>query len=317
MLELVCFLLPLAAFSGWYLGKRSARNSAPAKGNTLLPKQNDKAVEAFIKMLDVSPESVETILALGNFFRRRGEVDQAISIHQNLVSKPNLTTKERCQCLLDLAQDYMCAGVYDRAESLLLEIINTFGYQLETTLRYLIDIYEREKDWEKALAITFRLQVISGEPRGHEIGHYYSELSELAWSKGKIKSAFKYLKEGRIHDPHSARINILQGCFELRLGKYQRALKSLKASCREAPLYLSEVLPMIKECFDKLGEKIGLEIYLTELKEKFGIEEWQKKPSYLCKQCGFSSRLLYWQCPSCRQWAALKSIQSDNEEEKA
>ncbi len=63
MLELVCFLLPLAAFSGWYLGKQSARNSAPAKGNTLLPKQSDKAVEAFIKMLDVSPESVETILA--------------------------------------------------------------------------------------------------------------------------------------------------------------------------------------------------------------------------------------------------------------
>ena len=130
LLELICLLLPIAAISGWYVGKQANNNDAsiPEKPlspdyyaglNFLLNEQTDKAVDAFIKMLDASPDSVETTLSLGNFFRRRGEVDRAIRIHQNLVAKPNLNPSQRGQSLLELAQDYLRAGVYDRAESLL------------------------------------------------------------------------------------------------------------------------------------------------------------------------------------------------------
>lgn len=305
MLELVCFLLPLAALSGFYIGKRSRETKPSIEKNPKPTEPPAKVVDAFIKMLDVSPESVETILALGNFFRRRGEVEKAITIHQNLVSKPNLTPKERCQCLLDLAQDYMCAGVYDRAESLLLEIKEGYSYQRETTLSYLIDIYEREKDWEKAIEMALLLQEISRESKKAEIAHYYCELSELAWERGKVKLAFKYLDQGLKYSLEP-RIHFLRGSFNLKLGKNKQALESL-CLLAEDLFYFSLVYPLIQACFSQLEKENDYD-HLPK-KERLAELNLQRKPANLCKQCGFNSRRIHWQCPSCRQWATLKPIQ--------
>jgi len=128
--QLLWLLLPVAAASGWWLARRNAqtggRNSSGSrispdyfKGlNYLLNEQPDKAIEVFIKMLDVDSETVETHLALGNLFRRRGEVDRAIRIHQNLIARPTLHSEQRCVALLELGMDYMRSGLLDRAESL-------------------------------------------------------------------------------------------------------------------------------------------------------------------------------------------------------
>lgn len=384
MWELICLLLPVAAFSGWHLGRRSQienhqQKKSPLSSdyytglNFLLNEQPDKAIDAFIRMLDASPDSVETTLALGNFFRRRGEVDRAIRIHQSLIHKPDLTLKQRSQSLLELAKDYMRAGVYDRAESLLLEITNSVGYKLNVSLRHLMNIYEREKDWEKAVHIAKRLQVVSKQSLGKEIAHYCCELAELAWSKGKIRLAFKWLKLGLRHDRYCARISLTQGNFEKKLGKYRHALRSYKRIEFQDPHFLPECLPMIMECYEQLGEETALAQYLSHLMQQCpsisivlanaqylerkqskenaahflahymrkqpsirGLKHLiefhlgqvvgevrnellmlkslvdhllEKKPIYRCRQCGFASRLLQWQCPSCRQWAALKPIQ--------
>lgn len=384
LLEMICLLLPVAALSGWYLGKRSQRTGPSSKSamlstdyyvglNFLLNEETDKAVDAFIRMLDVSPDSVETTLALGNFFRRRGEVDRAIRIHQSLMSKPNLTPKQRNHSLLELAQDYLRAGVYDRAESLLLELTNTVGNQLEISLRHLIDIYEREKDWEKAIHIAVRLQEVTKLSMANEIAHYYCELAEVAWSKGKIRLAFKYLKQGLTNSRNCVRVSFIQGNFEKKIGKYKNALRSYKRIEFQDPAFLPEAIFLIIECYEHLGEHQALEEYLDYLlhhcpsisivlahaekvKEKQGkeyaaqflanymhrhpsirglkhliefhltrvmgevrnellmlkslVEQLvEKKPIYRCGQCGFASRLLHWQCPSCRQWACVKPIQ--------
>lgn len=384
MLELISLLLPIAAISGWYLGKRSQGNAFHPKSgplssdyyvglNFLLNEQPDKAVDAFIRMLDASPDSVETTLALGNFFRRRGEVDRAIRIHQSLVAKPNLTPNQRSQSLLELAQDYMRAGMYDRAESLLLEITNSVGFQLDVSLRHLIDIYEREKDWEKAIQVAERLQAVSKQSMGQEIAHYYCELAESAWSKGKIRIAFKYLKQGLDYDSKCARISLTQGNFEKKLGRFKNALRAYKRTETQDEAFLPEALQMIIECYERLGEHEALAQYLDylmqrrptisivlanaeQVKAKQGKEQaahflanymhkhpsirglkhliefhlarvvgevrnellmlkshveqlLEKKPIYRCGNCGFASRLLHWQCPSCRQWAAVKPIQ--------
>ncbi|OJV94392.1 MAG: hypothetical protein BGO43_08615 [Gammaproteobacteria bacterium 39-13] len=383
MLEIICLLLPVAALSGWYLGKRS-RVGVNSKGitlssdyyvglNFLLNEQTDKAVDAFIRMLDASPDSIETTIALGNFFRRQGEVDKAIRIHQSLISNPNLTSKQRNQSLLELAQDYLRAGVFDRAESLLLELTQSVGNQLEVSLRHLVDIYEREKDWEKAIQITTRLQTVTRQSMGSDIAHYYCELAESAWSKGKIKLAFKYLKQGLEHDDHCARISFIQGDFEKKLGRFRHALRAYKRIEFQDAAFLPEALPMIIECHERIDEHEALEEYLNYLlehcptisvilihaekvKNKQGKEKaahflanymhrhpsirglkhliefhlsrvmgdvrnellmlkslveqlLEKKPVYRCGKCGFPSRLLHWQCPSCRQWASLKPIQ--------
>ena len=384
LLQLVCLLLPVAAMSGWYFGKRSAKAVANQHENALssdyyaglnflLNEQTDKAVDAFIRMLDVSPDSVETTLALGSFFRRRGEVDRAIRIHQNLLAKPNLTTKQRNQSLLELAQNYLRAGVYDRAEALLLEITSTTGDHLETSLRHLIDIYEREKDWKKAIESSMRLQEVIGFTVSKEIAHYYCELAELAWSKGKIRLAHRYLKTSLRHDKHCARASLLQGNFEKKCSKYEQALRAYQRIEYQDAAFLPEVLLMIIECYEKMDAKEGLAQYLDYLmrecptisivlasadhmknnqgKEKAAhflanqlfeqpsirglkhlieyhlarvvgdvrnellmlkslVEQLvEKKPIYRCGECGFSSRLLHWQCPSCREWSQVKPIQ--------
>ncbi|MCZ6895297.1 MAG: tetratricopeptide repeat protein, partial [Gammaproteobacteria bacterium] len=159
---IVVFLLPLAAVSGWYFGRRenppeAARNTVSGipsdyfRGlNYLLNDRPDKAIEVFIKVLEVESETVETHLALGNLFRRRGEVDRAIRIHQNLVSEPSLDFDQRALALLELGLDYMRSGLLDRAESLFKELLDSGAHQRQA-MDHLIDIYQQEQDWDKAL----------------------------------------------------------------------------------------------------------------------------------------------------------------------
>ncbi len=384
IIETVCLLLPVAFAMGWMKGKHSSRqHSLSEKGelspdyykglNFLLNEQTDKAVDSFIRMLECYPDTIETTLALGVFFRRRGEVDRAIRIHQNLISNPNLSTKQRSRALLALAQDYLRAGVYDRAEALLIEITDKMGEELEPSLRYLKDIYEREKDWEKAIKVADRLQTVSRQPMGKDIAHYYCELAELAWSKGRIRHAFSELKRALKVDPNCARVSLLQGTYEKKLGKLEEAITALQKILDQDVSFLPEALPMLIECYERLEQHSALETVLhywlhhcpsvsivlanaEKVKERDGKENAasflvnhmyqqpsvrglkhlielhlgkvvgevrdellmlkslveqliEKKPIYRCGQCGFSSRLLHWQCPSCREWAAVKPIQ--------
>src|SRR5687767_2188417 len=157
MINLWPLLLPAAAFSGWwvasrhYLNKRSTDTNYLTREyvvglNYLLNEQPDKAVDIFIKLLDVDSETVETHLALGSLFRRRGEVDRAIRIHQNLIARPQLNKNQRIQALSELAQDYLRAGVLDRAERLFLELTSIEENRI-ISLQHLLHIYQQEKDW--------------------------------------------------------------------------------------------------------------------------------------------------------------------------
>jgi lipopolysaccharide assembly protein B len=130
------WLLPVAAIISWYLGRLSVRKDDTDnlrrihpeyfKGlNYVLNEQPDKAIEVFIKMLEVDSETVETHLALGNLFRRRGEVDRAIRIHQNLIARPTLSRDERSVAMLELGMDYMSSGLFDRAENLFREVVES------------------------------------------------------------------------------------------------------------------------------------------------------------------------------------------------
>ena len=159
---LLFFLLPIAAFSGWLIGRRrppSPTESDPGSLNRdylrgmnyLLSEQPDKAIEVFIRLAAVDNDTFETHLALGALFRRRGEVDRAIRIHQNLIARPNLAQSQKAQALFELAQDYLKLGVLDRAEAILSELKND-ARPPEGVLESLLHIYERERDWRGALA---------------------------------------------------------------------------------------------------------------------------------------------------------------------
>ena len=172
-LEALWLLLPVAAGTGWWAARNATRRATREREgggfrsdyfqgiNYLLNEQPDKAIEVFIKLIEVDSDTVETHLALGNLYRRRGDVDRAIRIHQNLVARESLSTSQRTEALLELGQDYMSAGVLDRAEDLFSEIAVDADYRMQA-LRQLIDIYEREKDWPKAIASARKLEQATG-----------------------------------------------------------------------------------------------------------------------------------------------------------
>ena len=131
--------------------------------NFLLNEQPDKAIESFIEVVKVDPETVELHFALGSLFRRRGEYDRAIRMHQNLVERPNLGAEQKLAAMFALAQDYLKAGILDRAEALFARLEE--GPHAAEARGFLLDIFQQEKDWERAIDMARRLQRDSGESR--------------------------------------------------------------------------------------------------------------------------------------------------------
>src|SRR6187455_821489 len=161
-------LLPVAAASGWLAGRLGGERKGGARVsrlsntyfrglNYLLNEQQDKAIEVFLKLAEINRDTVETHLALGNLFRRRGEVDRAIRVHQHLIARPNLSQEEKTVALLELGEDYMRAGLLDRAETLFTDLV-AMDAQVPSALRHLIGIYQHEKDWGKAIDHARRLE---------------------------------------------------------------------------------------------------------------------------------------------------------------
>jgi lipopolysaccharide biosynthesis regulator YciM len=278
MMELLWLLLPVAAASGWWAAKRSCAEGKPGaadrtpayfKGlNYLLNEQPDKAIDVFVKMLEVDSDTVETHLALGNLFRRRGEVDRAIRIHQNLIARPTLNRDQRAQALLELGQDYMRAGLFDRAESLFKELDEMKMYQ-EQALDNLGVIYQQEKDWEQCLAVARKLEEFSGKSLRRERAHYFCELAEESLAKKDSNSARAYLKKAHSSDPQCVRATILQGQMDAASGNHKSAIRILKQVERQDPRLLSEILPTLTECYRKEGSRRELIAYLHELFERY------------------------------------------------
>jgi lipopolysaccharide biosynthesis regulator YciM len=163
---LLAGLFLLLAAAGWAMGRFGERDEeqppAPLnidylKGlNFLLNEQTDQALEHFLEMVRVDDKTIETHFALGSLFRRRGEVDRAIRIHQNIIARPDLAAEQRDQALYSLAKDYLHAGLLDRAENLFSRLSQGSRYQVQA-LESLCRIYEQEKEWERAIDAAEKL----------------------------------------------------------------------------------------------------------------------------------------------------------------
>ena len=147
---LLLLLLPVAVYFGWWLARSFERRGQQKRNrlfsdqyfqglNYLLNEQPDKAIQVFLELAEVNQDTVETHMALGSLFRRRGEVDRAIRFHQNIIAKPGLGPEQRTQALLELGEDYMRAGLLDRAERLFSELIETDAHT-PSALRSLLEI---------------------------------------------------------------------------------------------------------------------------------------------------------------------------------
>ncbi|WP_078119527.1 lipopolysaccharide assembly protein LapB [Thiosocius teredinicola] len=275
MQELLLLLLPVAAASGWWAARSSARKEKKKyvgetdpvyfRGlNHLLNEEPDKAIDAFVEMLEVDSDTVETHLALGNLFRRRGEVERAIRIHQNLIARPALTRDQRAQALLELGQDYMRAGLFDRAENLFRELRET-KLHVKPALKNLLVIYEKERDWQACLEIAEQIESITGDKMLLQKSHYHCELALAAKLAGRVSEAQTHLKRALNTYRGCVRANHLQAQFAAAQGDYRSTVKILRQTADQNADYLPEVLPDIVNGYRQLGELNDLRTYLAEL----------------------------------------------------
>jgi lipopolysaccharide biosynthesis regulator YciM len=295
MYDLWLLLIFIAIFSAWYLGYRSRQeNGNPQKLNLprdyliglnfLLNEEPDKAVDIFIKMLEVDSETVETHLAVGKLFRRRGEVDRAIRIHQNLIARPQLDKSYREQSLFELGQDYYSAGVLDRAERIFLELSSVKEFAVPA-LTALMDIYQQEKEWEKAIPVAKKLESAAKKNLQSVIGHYYCELAEMTYAKGQIEQANQYVKQALDTDKQCVRASLLHAKWDYKAGDFKAAIKSLKRIKNQNPDYLSEAIDLLASCYEALEENEKLVSYLMQV-----LEEYPRVPVVLI----LSERIRKW-----------------------
>lgn len=211
--------IPLSAYLGWWLARTIQRKTARKKNrlfssqyfqglNYLLNEQPDKAIEVFLELAEVNEDTVETHMALGNLFRRRGEVDRAIRFHQNIIAKERLKPEQRTRALLELGEDYMRAGLLDRAEHLFSELIERDAHT-PNALRSLLEIYQQEKDWPEALEQAQRLEKITGEHMGDVMSQFCCEMAEEALMAGDREQVRRHLRQARRHHPECVRTRLI------------------------------------------------------------------------------------------------------------
>lgn len=274
---LLAGLFLLLAAAGWALGRFGERDEEDAppplnidylKGlNFLLNEQTDQALEHFLAMVRVDDKTIETHFALGSLFRRRGEVDRAIRIHQNIIARPDLAAEQRDQALYSLAKDYLHAGLLDRAEKLFVRLAQGSRYQVQA-LESLCRIYEQEKEWQKAIGCGQRLQLLSGESLALQIAHYYCELAEASAATRDYSSARQYVKKAQAGRPRTMRGALTRAHIARATDDYKTALRLYLKIIDEHTYLIAEALPEIVATYEQEGSPTGLDKALKSMLAK-------------------------------------------------
>jgi lipopolysaccharide biosynthesis regulator YciM len=274
---LLAGLFLLLAAAGWAMGRfgeREEDEQAPPlnidylKGlNFLLNEQTDQALEHFLHMVRVDDKTIETHFALGNLFRRRGEVDRAIRIHQNIIARPDLAAEQRDQALHSLAKDYLGAGLLDRAEDLCVRLAAGSRYQVQA-LDNLVKIYEQEREWEKAIDAGQRLEVLSGRSLGLQIAHYYCELAEEAAEAKDYSAARAFVKKAQSGRPRTMRGALTRAHIARDTDDDKTALKLYHRIIEENTYLIAEALPEMVTIYQRANATAALEKALRSLLAK-------------------------------------------------
>jgi lipopolysaccharide biosynthesis regulator YciM len=274
---LLAGLFLLLAAAGWALGRfgeHDEENAPPPlnvdylKGlNFLLNEQTDQALEHFLEMVRVDDKTIETHFALGSLFRRRGEVDRAIRIHQNIIARPDLAAEQRDQALFSLAKDYLHAGLLDRAEKLFVRLSQGSRYQVQA-LESLCRIYEQEKEWQKAIDAGQQLETLGGRSLALQIAHYYCELAEEGAASKDYAAARRYVKKAQAGRPRTMRGALTRAHIARETNDHKTAIRLYHRIIDEHTYLIAEALPEIVATYEKDGSTSGLDKVLRSMLDK-------------------------------------------------
>jgi lipopolysaccharide biosynthesis regulator YciM len=254
--------LPLFFTLGWIAARidikqlLSETTSLPAayfKGlNFLITDQHDKAIEAFTEAVQANAESLELHFALGSLFRRSGEVDRAINLHLSLLDRKELPALQREAIKAELAQDYLKAGLFDRAEELF-SGLDQSRYQ-QPALRALLEIYVREREWHRAVKVATELERISGIPFRKEIAQYYCEMAVKSILDQDLHTARHELEMALDANKNCVRANIMLGEMEANNKAHKVAIGFWKRIEFQNPAFLGIVAHKLLNSYREIGE---------------------------------------------------------------
>lgn len=275
-------LLLIAISAGWLLGRLGSSRSTRVKAsksdlfqdyfvglNYLLNDEPDEAIDTFIKALEINSETIETHLALGALLRRRGKVDKAINVHQALLARPNLERGFSNSVRLQLALNYIAAGLLDRAERLLQEVLDDGAEAKWDALRQLITIYQTEKEWESAIACSSALLKSARYRKDPALlggaAHYCCEIAEQYLHNNQYAQARAEIKRAFTFERKSIRAMLLLADIEQREGNSKAAIKELLRVRAAKPEFISQLLKPLATCHESLGSRDDFEKLLKTM----------------------------------------------------
>ncbi|MFG6431220.1 lipopolysaccharide assembly protein LapB [Roseateles sp. LYH14W] len=273
------FVLPVVFILGWLASKLDSRQwkleekespKAYFKGlNLLLNEQQDKAIDAFIEAVQNDPDTSELHFALGSLFRRRGETERAVRVHEHLLRRGDLAQTDRDRAQHELAQDFFKAGLFDRAEAAYAELRGT-AFEREARLA-LLSLYERSRDWAKAAEIAAELEAAGTGSFSGRIAHYLCEQALVAQTQGHGDLALELLGHAQRREPEGARAYVLQGQLLLKAGQAEGAMAAFTKLLTANPPAFNLVAADCAAAAQALGQPERAIALLTE--------QYQRAPS--------------------------------------
>lgn len=269
-------IIPIAIGFLWLLFRakqthkrqQSTLSSEYFKGlNYLLNDEQGKALDIFVKLVESNWDTIDTHFTLGKIYRKNGEMDKAIKIHQGLIARPTLPERYRCKILLELGYDYLDAGWFDRAEGLFKEVLIQDEKSKEAR-HNLILIYQQEKDWFKAIDIAKDLFSEKPSVIGPMIAHYYCELAEISRTKGDITQLEIYAHKALHYDDACVRASILLADQIKATGDDKKAIKMYETIEKQDAESMILVIDSLLECYANLSSQDELYEYLMALQDR-------------------------------------------------
>jgi lipopolysaccharide assembly protein B len=256
--------LPVLFGVGWWARGHEARVRAADQGaaprslfrglQLLLSDEPDRAIDAFIEVVKLDPETIELHYALGSLFRRRGEIDRAVRIHNYLLNRADLPASERANALAELGRDYLKGGMLDRAENAFSRLLEERPHRFEA-LRSLLRIYQMEREWTRAIECAQRLESEAGETHQVASAHFHCELAEPAIDSGDLDRAGAQLEAALAAHRKSVRATMLAGDVALKRGRRADAIEFWMRIATETPEYMPLVMDRLMTALDAEGRR--------------------------------------------------------------
>lgn len=275
--DLLWLLLPVAAMAGWFAAKRSGARRPDAfwdytrnfhQGlNVLLSEQQGKGPDLFEELSGTSRDTADTHIALGNLYRRRGDMERAVLLHQGVIDKDELPADIRTTARFELARDYRSAGLLDRSEQVLRELLDS-DLRREDAYDSLLQLHEQEADWQQAIAVAIEFERLTDRRLAPRIAHYYCELAVQAEREGRQSDATELLRKAVRHHEGCARALMMQASLALGSGDYKQALALYdRVECLR-PELMPEIIDARFEAFKASGDQERLLEFVKRIRDQ-------------------------------------------------